>query len=131
MLRCLVHRRPGTVWSDGQEGVGSLRMDGDEGAIAGGLAETIEALRAELTTAISRGDGQPLQFELEAVNVEFTLAITREGGDGGLRLGVVSFGASGKVASQRTHRLSLTLNPVTANGVNPVRVSASVDGEPG
>lgn len=107
-------------------------MDGHDGAVAGGLAETIEALRAELTTAMSRGAGQPLQFELEAVNVEFTLAVTREGaGNGGLRLGVVSFGASGKIAEQQTHRLSLTLNPVTANGDNPVRVSASVDDEPG
>jgi hypothetical protein len=44
--------------------------------------------------------------------------------------GVVSFGAAGKAAAESTHRLSLTLTPVTARGEGPVRVSADVDGEP-
>ena len=108
-------------------------MDGmsDDGDVAGGLAETIEALRAELTAAMTLGSGKPLQFELGKVDVELSLAIIREGsGDGGLRFGVVSFGASGKLASNTTHKLSLTLNPVAPHGENPVRVTADVDREP-
>ncbi|MFJ2029191.1 trypco2 family protein [Streptosporangium sp. NPDC087985] len=106
-------------------------MGSGNGDVAGGLAETIEALRAELTAAMVRGSGKPLQFELGQVDVELTLAISREGsGDGGLRFGVVSFGAAGKAASETTHRLSLTLSPVTARGDGPVRVTADVDGEP-
>jgi hypothetical protein len=107
-------------------------MGKEDGAIAGGLAETIEALRTELTAAMAEGSGKPLQFELGQVNVELTLAIVREGsGSGGLRFGVVSFGAAGKAASETTHRLSLTLSPVAARGDDPVRVTADVDGEPG
>ena len=106
-------------------------MGNENGAVAAGLAETIEALRAELTAAMARGSGKPLQFELGQVNVELMLAIIREGsGSGGLRFGVVSFGAAGKAASESTHRLSLTLNPVAARGGDPVRVTADVDGEP-
>jgi len=106
-------------------------MGSESGAVAGGLAETIEALRAELTAAMARGSGEPLQFELGQVDVELSLAITREGsGSGGLSFGVVSFGAAGKAASETTHRLSLTLNPVAASGDGPVRVTADVDGEP-
>lgn len=106
-------------------------MDDANGAVAGGLAETIEALRAELTVAMARGSGQALQFELGEVTVELTLAIIREGsGNGALRFGVVSFGAAGKASSETTHRLSLTLNPVAARGGDPVRVTADVDGEP-
>jgi hypothetical protein len=107
-------------------------MGSDNGAVAGGLAETIEALRAELTAAMAQGSGKPLQFELGQVDVELSLAIIREGsGDGGLRFGVVSFGAAGKLASDTTHRLSLTLNPVAPRGEHPVRVTADVDDEPG
>ncbi|MGW0087086.1 trypco2 family protein [Streptomyces sp. NPDC003393] len=106
-------------------------MGSESVAVAGGLAETIEALRAELTAAMARGDGHPLRFELGPVDIELALAITREGsGNGGLRFGVVSFGAAGKAAAETTHRLSLTLNPVTARGDGPVRVTADVDGEP-
>lgn len=106
-------------------------MGTERGAIAGGLAETIEALRNELTAAMERGSGKPLQFALGQVDVELTLAIIREGsGSGELRFGVVSFGAGGKAASETTHRLSLTLNPVAARGNDAVRVTADVDGEP-
>jgi hypothetical protein len=107
-------------------------MGSENGAVAGGLAETIEALRAELTVAMARGNGKPLQFELGQVNVELTLAIIREAsGNGGLRFGVVSFGAAGKASSETTHRLSLSLKPVAAHDADPVRVTADVDGEPG
>ncbi|WP_330320861.1 hypothetical protein OG927_25910 [Streptomyces clavifer] len=107
-------------------------MGTGDGVVAGGLAETIDALRAELTTAMARGDGQPIRFELGPVNIELELAITREAsGDGGLRFGVVSFGAAGRATDAKTHRLALTLNPVAAHGDGPVRIGASVDGEPG
>ncbi|QFU89681.1 trypco2 family protein [Amycolatopsis sp. YIM 10] len=104
----------------------------DDGAVVGGLAETIEALRVELTEAMAKGADQALAFELGPVNVELTLAVTREGsGTGGLKLGVVSFGAAAKLAQQETHKLTLTLNPVGKDGATPVRVSDSADGEPG
>jgi hypothetical protein len=81
--------------------------------IAAGLAETIRALRCELTSAMESGEGERLHFQLGAVQLEVTLAITREGsGDAGIRFGVVSFGAKADLGDAATHHLSLSLQPV-------------------
>jgi hypothetical protein len=81
--------------------------------IAGGLSETIRALRIELIDAMKTGQDESLHFQLGPVQLEITLAITREGGgDAGIRFGVVSFGAKGKLSDATTHQLSLSLQPV-------------------
>ncbi len=81
--------------------------------IAAGLAETICALRSELNSAMESGADERLHFELGVVQLEMTLAITREGsGDAGIRFGVVSFGAKGGLKDETTHHLTLSLQPV-------------------
>jgi Trypsin-co-occurring domain 2 len=85
--------------------------------VVAGLAETIKALRAELTTAMESGEHEALRFQVGSVELEVTLAITREGGvDGGVRFGVISFGAKGGLSDEATNRLSLSLQPVVAAG---------------
>jgi len=85
--------------------------------IAASLAETIRALRSELTSAMESGAGERLHFQLGAVQLEVALAITRECvGDAGIRFGVVSFGAKGSLRDAETHRLSLSLQPVVKDG---------------
>lgn len=105
-----------------------------EDRIAAGLAETIRALRVELTEAMESGRDESLRFELGAVELNVTLAITRETtGDAGVRFGVVSFGAKGNTADEVTHQLSLSLSPVTIDGdgqARAARVNAHSDGEP-
>jgi hypothetical protein len=77
--------------------------------IAAGLAETIHALRSELTSAMDSGADERLHFELVVVQLEMTLAITREGsGDAGTRFGVVSFRAKGGLKDETTHHLNLS-----------------------
>ncbi|WP_328908057.1 hypothetical protein OG230_00200 [Streptomyces sp. NBC_00234] len=102
--------------------------------IAAGLAETIQALRAELTAAMGSGRDEALQFELGAVELNVTLAITREAtGDAGVRFGVVSFGTKGQIGDQATHQLSLSLTPITVDGngqTASVKVNAQAAGEP-
>ena len=102
--------------------------------IAAGLAETIQALRAELIAAMTSGHDEALRFELGAVELNVTLAITREAtGDAGVRFGVVSFGTKGQIGDQATHQLSLSLTPVTIDStgqVRSVRVNAQAAGEP-
>lgn len=79
-----------------------------------GLAETIRALRSELISAMKSGEDEPLHFQLGPVQLEVTLAITREGeGDAGVRFGVVSFGAKVDLKDAATHHLTLSLQPVT------------------
>ncbi|MEU2874604.1 trypco2 family protein [Streptomyces olivoreticuli] len=101
--------------------------------VAAGLAETIRALRAELTAAMENGINEPLRFELKDVSLDVTLAITKEtSGDAGVRFGVVSFGAKGKIGDDVTHRLSLSLSPVIVDGgqARPARINARTDDEP-
>jgi hypothetical protein len=84
--------------------------------IAAGLAETIRELRHELISAMKSGKDEEVHFQLGPVLLEVTLAITREGGaDGGVRFGVVSFGAKGEVKDATTHHLTLSLQPVLKN----------------
>lgn len=81
--------------------------------VAAGLAETIRALRQELEDAMSGITKEGLHFELGDIDLEFEVAITRDASaNGGVRFGVVSFGAEGKQASATTHRISLKLQPV-------------------
>lgn len=105
-----------------------------EDLVAAGLAETIRALRAELTAAMESGTNEPLRFEVGAVTLDVTLAITTEtAGDGGVRFGVVSFGAKGKIGDEVTHHLSLSLSPVVmddAGQTQQARINARVRGEP-
>ena len=102
--------------------------------IAAGLAETIAALRQELATALTEGRGHPLQFDLGDAEIEFQLAVTRDASaDGGVRFGVISFGAKGRLADEATHRITLTMQPVEVGQdgvVRPARISGLVTGEP-
>ncbi|KUN01359.1 hypothetical protein AQI95_30970 [Streptomyces yokosukanensis] len=99
------------------------------------LSDMIRELRAQLTSAVADGDGQLVRFELGPVEVEATVAVTREAGaDAKVRLWVVDAGASGKYAHAQTQRIKVTLAPkaVPADGspVRPVLIAGGeVDGE--
>jgi Trypsin-co-occurring domain 2 len=83
------------------------------------LRDFISGLRAELRAAHDEGeqDGVEPRFIVGPVNVEFTVAATKEGGvNGGVRFYVFQLGASGSISSATTQRVSLTLKPVTVNG---------------
>jgi hypothetical protein len=99
------------------------------------LAEMIRELRRQLTAALVDGEGQLVRFELGPVEVEASVAVTREvGGDAKVRLWVVDAGANGKYAHAETQRITLTLAPkeVPADGTAPRTVliaGGEVDGE--
>ena len=104
--------------------------------VAAGLAETIKALRSELTAAMESGANDSLRFQLGPVELELTLAITREGGaDGGIRFGVVSFGAKGGISGQDTHRVKLSLQPMIrerdGGSLAPAEIHGTARHEPG
>ena len=85
---------------------------GDEQLI--GVQEAIRTLRAELTAAMKEGEGEGLQFRTGPIELEFLVEVSREkGGDAGIRFWVVSIGGSSKATSSTTHRIKLTLNPIT------------------
>jgi hypothetical protein len=83
-----------------------------EAVVAGselGLAEVVEALRAELMAAIDAGKGQPLQFKLDPVEVTVQTVVTREANG---KIGWKVLEVGGKGSSADTQTLSLRLTPV-------------------
>ncbi len=95
-----------------------------------GLPETIRSLRAELSQAMEEGADKGVQFRVGPVELEFLVEVTREiGGEGGIKFLVVSVGAKGSVVSAATHRIKLSLHPVTGEGED-VTVSDAVPGRP-
>ena len=105
----------------------------DEG-VAAGLADTIKALRAELTDAMAGGEGTELRFALGAVTLDVALAITKDaGGKFGVGFGVLSVGAKGGLSSETTNRLTVSLQPVlvAADGVTrQALIGDKVPGQP-
>lgn len=98
------------------------------------LADTIKALRTQLTKAMEEGRGADLLFELSAINVEFEVTVTKDAGaDGGVRFGVISFGAKGGTANTDKQRITLTMQPVVVNADGerqPARVRDVIGSEP-
>ena len=77
-----------------------------------GLAEAIDALRAELGEAMSRGAGERIQFPLGRVQLEFHAGVTRDvEAKGGLRFWVIELGAGENHATESIQRVTVTLEP--------------------
>jgi hypothetical protein len=82
------------------------------------LVETIEALRAQLSEAVSSGADQEIQFPVDGVELEFHVGVTRSvEGNGGVRFWVVELGASASYEVESIHKVSVHLGaPVDATG---------------
>ncbi|MER6994413.1 trypco2 family protein [Streptomyces sp. NPDC000410] len=99
------------------------------------LSDMIRELRQQLATALADGAGEAVRFELGPVELEATVAVSREAGaDAKVRLWVVDAGANGKYAHAQTQRITVTLQPkvVPADGspTRPVLIAGGeVDGE--
>lgn len=86
-----------------------------------GLADAVQALRAELATAMEESQDEALRFELGPVEMEFLLEVQRDvGGEAGVKFWVVSLGAKGSVSRGSTHRVTLSLTPRDAAGQSPL-----------
>ncbi len=78
------------------------------------LDTAVKALRSELYAAMEAGADEKLQFRLGPVELELGLEVSNEaGGDAGIRFWVVSLGGKAGRTSTSTHRVKLTLNPVS------------------
>lgn len=92
-----------------------------EGMLAVGqleLAETVEALRAELARAAAAGAGTAFQFPVEGVQLQFHVGVTKSGeGRAGVRFWVVELGGAGSYAREEIQTVTVTLGaPVDQNG---------------
>ena len=77
------------------------------------LADTIAAVRRELSAAQTVGLGQAVQFRTGPVELGFDVGVTRtRGGQAGVQIWVLTLG--GKLERERatTQRIKVTLQPV-------------------
>ncbi|MGQ0717610.1 MAG: trypco2 family protein [Pseudonocardiales bacterium] len=76
------------------------------------LAQVIGQLRQELSAALRDGEAEDLRFELGPVELELTVAVSKEAGPNAkVRFWVIELGAEGKVGSRATQRITLTQDP--------------------
>jgi hypothetical protein len=76
------------------------------------LAELIDQLRTELSVAMRAGAGADLRFEIGPVDLEVTVAVTKEATPGAkVKFWVVELGTDAKLGSGTTQRIKLTLDP--------------------
>ncbi|MFC0542156.1 trypco2 family protein [Kutzneria chonburiensis] len=72
-----------------------------------GLAEAIEALRAELTAAVAEGQDSAMQFTLEPVELTVQ-AVVEKNANGKIGWKILEAGGSYKSATTQTLKLTLT-----------------------
>jgi len=96
------------------------------------LAETIAAVRRELSSAQAAGRGQSVQFRTGPVEMEFDVAVTRtRGGEGGVQIWVLTLGGKLEREHATTQRIKVTLHPVDpATGKDAQIADASLGPEP-
>jgi NTP-dependent ternary system trypsin peptidase co-occuring protein len=81
------------------------------------LADLVNAVRAELESASIEARTQKLQFEVKDVQLELEVATTgTRTAEGGLKLWVVTIGGKGSKENAATHKVTLNLSAVTADG---------------
>jgi hypothetical protein len=81
------------------------------------VADLVNAVRAELEKAAVDARDQRLQFEVKDVQLELQVATTgTRTAEGGLKLWVVTIGGKGSRENAATHKVTLNLGAVTADG---------------
>jgi Trypsin-co-occurring domain 2/Coenzyme PQQ synthesis protein D (PqqD) len=96
------------------------------------LADTIVAVRRELSSALTAGLGQPAQFRAGPVELDFEIAVTCTGdGQAGVHLSVLPPGAQSALAGAATQRIKVTLQPLDSwTGLEYRVLPAAVGGLP-
>ena len=88
------------------------------------LADVVGQLRKELRASMKAGEGEDLRFEVEDVELEMQVVVTKGGagefgGEGGVKLWVIGKAGgkvSGKYESSQIQKVKLRLRPKPGGG---------------
>jgi hypothetical protein len=109
---------------------GGVRVGEGDGKLPS-LADTIAAVRRELSAAQAAGSGQPVQFRTGPVELEFEVAVTRTGaGQAGVQLWVLTLGGKAELGQATTQRIKVTLQPVDPETGEDARIADARRGAP-
>ena len=90
------------------------------------LADLIGQLRAELTEAMHAGEGEDLRFELGPVELELTVAVSKEAKPGAkVKFWVVELGTDASVSSATNQKVKLVLDPRRHGQAGKVEISGA------
>ena len=93
------------------------------------LADTIAAVRRDLSAAQTAGLGQAVQFRTGPVELEFDVAVTRtRGGEGGVQIWVLTLGGKLEREHATTQRIKVTLQPVNPDTGEDAQIADSRPG---
>ena len=88
------------------------------------LADTIAAVRRELSSAQAAGQEQAVQFRTGPVELEFDVAVTRtRGGQAGVQIWVLTLGGKLEREHATTQRIKVTLQPVNPDTGEDARIT--------
>ena len=116
------------VWRDDAGWRGCVGVGNEDGEFPS-LADTIAAVRRELSSAQTAGQGQPVQFRTGPVELEFDVAVTRtRGGQGGVQIWVLTLGGKLEREHATTQRIKVTLQPVNPETGEDARIADARQG---
>ncbi|TDB76244.1 hypothetical protein E1264_38790 [Actinomadura sp. KC216] len=96
-----------------------------------GLAESIEALRAELMEALEAGESAEFGFGVGQILLEFHVGVTRQaGGSGKAKFWVLELGGDGSYRREEIHRVTVTLEPPLDEDGRPLKVTRGLREKP-
>ena len=96
-----------------------------------GLKETIAALRAELSDAMTAGANEPIQFPVGSVQLEFHVGVTKDAtAKAGVKFWVVELGAEGSYTQESIQKVVVNLEPPIDREGQQVRILGGFDEEP-
>lgn len=91
-----------------------------------GLAEMIESLRSELQLALTAGPQASVRFDVEKVELELKVMVSRKlKAEGGIAFWVVKAGASAEAGRDAAHTFKLSLVPMDASTGTRLRVGST------
>lgn len=94
------------------------------------LNDAIDVLRQEISEAIDKNNDEEFRFAVKNIELEISLMVTKEASaEAKAKWFVVDFGTSGKIASQYTHRVKLSLTPYKQTGSAKKSISVSSNDE--
>lgn len=91
-----------------------------------GVSEAIEALRAELTEAVAKGEGQQIQFALDPIELTIEVVVTKDG-SGKIGWKILEFGGSYEKAATQTLTLKLTPMLLKPDGTRTTDFTVAAD----
>jgi hypothetical protein len=96
-----------------------------------GLADAVDALRAELSEAMARARDQDIQFPVGEIQVEFHIGVTREAeGKAGLKVWVLELGGGGSYTRESVQTIVVSLEPPVTRDGQRVKVHRDLDRKP-